>query len=111
MRSMARIMTPVWMVVAVGLSCSIVLGQAQDAKAPDPKPSPKQPPKPPQKEEFLPVDKILTQAVKNIAVRYNLNAEQHEFTDQLMTREVHKFLREHRQEVWPVLRDLIRWQM
>lgn len=61
-------------------------------------------------EEFLPVEQIMTQAVRNISIRYNLNEEQTQLTDQLMRREVRKFLRDHHEQVWPVLRDFIRYQ-
>jgi hypothetical protein len=53
------------------------------------------------------VEKIMEQAVKNIARRYNLNEAQTIETDKLMKREVQKFLKEHEAEVWPVIRDLI----
>ncbi len=56
------------------------------------------------------VDAIMAQAVRNIAVRYNLNDGQMEKTHQLMKREVEAFLRDHEEEVWPVIRDLIHSQ-
>lgn len=52
------------------------------------------------------IDKIMEQAVANIARRYNLNDVQTQETDMLMKREVYKFLREHESEVWPAIRDL-----
>jgi len=53
------------------------------------------------------VEKIMEQAVRNIALRYNLNDEQTGYTQELMRREVTRFLKEHEDEVWPVIRDLI----
>lgn len=53
------------------------------------------------------VEKIMEQAVRNIARRYNLNEAQTIETDKLMKKEVQKFLKEHEAEVWPVIRDLI----
>lgn len=53
------------------------------------------------------VEKIMEQAVRNIARRYNLNEAQTIETDKLMKREVQKFLKDHEAEVWPVIRDLI----
>jgi len=52
------------------------------------------------------VPKILTQAVNNISRRYNLNKAQHEFTQGMMEREVYRFLREHQDQVYPLIRDL-----
>jgi len=53
------------------------------------------------------VEKIMEQAVKNIARRYNLNEAQVAETDKLMKREVQKFLKDNEATVWPVIRDLI----
>lgn len=53
------------------------------------------------------VERIMAQAVRNIAVRYNLNAEQSAETRKIMTDRVHQFLREHEDQVWPVIRELI----
>ena len=53
----------------------------------------------------------MKQAVRNIAARYNLNDKQTEFTDELMTREVHRFLREHEAVIWPLIRDLLAAQL
>jgi len=57
------------------------------------------------------VEKIMKEAVRNIARRYNLNEAQTAETDKLMTREVHKFLKEHEAEVWPAIRDLLAVQL
>lgn len=57
------------------------------------------------------VERICETAVNNIALRYNLNAEQKAWTEQLMKREVQKFLREHEEEVWPAIRDLLAAQL
>lgn len=57
------------------------------------------------------IERIVEQAVKNIARRYNLNSAQLEETDKLMKREVRKFLKEHEAVVWPLIRDLLVAQM
>lgn len=61
--------------------------------------------------EFPTVEKIMDQAVRNIGVRYNLNAAQLESTGDLMRSRVKGFLREHHDEIWPVIRDLIAAQL
>ncbi len=53
------------------------------------------------------VEKIMDQAVRNIARRYNLNEAQTQKTDEIMKREVRRFLKEHEKEVWPLMRDLL----
>jgi len=53
------------------------------------------------------VDRILDTAVSNIARRYNLNSLQREKTAEIMNREVYRFLREHEDEVWPLVRDFL----
>lgn len=53
------------------------------------------------------VERIMEQAVRNIAVRYNLNEEQTEETRRIMTKGVHGFLRDHEDQVWPVIRELL----
>ena len=53
------------------------------------------------------VEKIMEQAVRNIAVRYNLNEEQSGETRKIMTKGVQQFLREHEDQVWPVIRELL----
>lgn len=50
----------------------------------------------------------IDQAVQGIARRYNLNKEQTEATRDLWRREVESFLREHENEVWPVILDVMR---
>jgi len=50
---------------------------------------------------------IMNEAVKNIARRYNLNEAQRQKTDEIMKRDVNKFLKEHEAQVWPIIRDLM----
>jgi hypothetical protein len=57
------------------------------------------------------IDKIMEQAVRNIARYYNLNEAQTQETDKLMKREVKRFLKEHEQEVWPLIRALLPAQL
>lgn len=58
--------------------------------------------------ESATVEKIMEQAVRNLTMRYNLNEQQTKKTQEIMSREVHKFLREHENDVWPVIRDLLK---
>jgi len=53
------------------------------------------------------IEMIMNEAVKSIARRYNLNEAQTQKTDEIMKRDVNKFLKEHEADVWPVIRDLI----
>lgn len=53
------------------------------------------------------VEGIMTQAVKNIARRYNLNDEQTAYTDKMMKERVTQFLKEHEKDVWPIIRELL----
>ncbi len=57
------------------------------------------------------VETIRRAAVKNIATRYNLNERQIMLTDELMEREVYRFLSEHEETVWPAIRDLLSCQL
>ncbi len=61
--------------------------------------------------EFPTVEKIMDRAVQNIGVRYNLNAAQLQETGDLMRSRVKGFLRDHHDEIWPVIRDLIAAQL
>lgn len=49
----------------------------------------------------------MTQAVNNIARRYNLNDEQRAHTEKLMKERVTKFLKDNENEVWPIIRELL----
>ncbi len=57
------------------------------------------------------VETIRKAAVRNIAARYNLNELQAKLTDELMEREVYRFLAEHEETVWPMIRDLLACQL
>lgn len=57
------------------------------------------------------IEGICDQAVSNIAARYNLNEAQTVETRKLMKREVEKFIREHENEIWPLIRSLLASQM
>ncbi|MBI4717498.1 MAG: hypothetical protein HY763_06820 [Planctomycetes bacterium] len=57
------------------------------------------------------IETILTNAVRGISARYNLNEAQTAETDALMKREVFKFLQDHEAEVWPLIRDLLAAQL
>jgi hypothetical protein len=50
---------------------------------------------------------IMNEAVKNIAKRYNLNEAQRQKTDDIMKRDVNKFLKDHEAQVWPIIREFM----
>ena len=53
------------------------------------------------------VERIVDQAVINIGRRYNLNNDQLEKTGQIMKTYVNGFLKEHEEEIWPAIRELL----
>lgn len=57
------------------------------------------------------IEGILNTAVRNISRRYNLNETQTRYTDEMMKTEVNRFLLEHEDEVWPIIRDLLSTQV
>ena len=57
------------------------------------------------------IELIMDQAVENLARRYNLNDEQKRKTDEIMRRRVSQFLKDHENDVWPVIRDLLASQL
>ncbi len=57
------------------------------------------------------IEMIMEQAVRNIAIRYNLSDDQTEITRKMMKDGVYRFLEEHEQEVWPIIRDLLASQL
>lgn len=94
--------------------CSLAWAQEDDV------PPTKKPQQPPQSQNqaadpnaitTVTVEKIMDQAVKNIAKRYNLNDEQIKLTDEMMKTRVRKFLKEHEAEVWPLIREMLLTQM
>ncbi len=58
----------------------------------------------------LPVDDMIRQAAENVSRRYNLNGDQAQFTQDMMAARVYKFLDEHEDEIWPIIRDMSRYQ-
>lgn len=61
-------------------------------------------------EGFWNVPGILETAVNNISRRYNLNEQQREITNEMMTTRVTKFLDDYQDQLWPLIRDLIMYQ-
>jgi len=53
------------------------------------------------------IGRIVDQAVVNIGRRYNLNDRQLEETDRIMKKRVNGFLKEHEEEIWPAIRELL----
>lgn len=109
---------------AVLMACTAV-AVGQQVQKPEPQPPATQPTAPPANPgadvatalesgstpTSATVEKIMEEAVKNIARRYNLNEAQTAETDKLMKREVSRFLKEHEAEVWPAIRDLLAAQL
>jgi hypothetical protein len=59
---------------------------------------------------LLPVESMIRQAAENVSRRYNLNREQTQFTQDILAKRVNKFLEEHEDEIWPIIRDMARYQ-
>lgn len=108
--------------LSVGFLCVTLIGTASLGQTPQPAPAttPKQPSGQAEAIKALEagstpaaatIEKIMEQAVRNVARRYNLNEAQTAETERLMKREVHKFLKEHEAEVWPAIRDLLAVQL
>ena len=57
------------------------------------------------------IEMVCEQAVRNIAMRYNLNEEQTAETQKLMKREVNKFFRDHEDAIWPLIRSMFTAQL
>ena len=109
-------------VVCVLVGCVVFWGGTGRAEEPEKSKSPEKPQKPAivdaaealdsgKTPAAATIDRIMEQAVRNIAARYNLNDVQTEETDKLMKREVYRFLKEHENEVWPIIRDLLKSQL
>jgi hypothetical protein len=56
------------------------------------------------------VDALIEQAVKNVSARYNLNEEQERVTRAMMFDGVRKFLETHKNDIWPLVRALSKYQ-
>ncbi len=57
------------------------------------------------------VERMVEVAVQGVAARYNLNEAQRAATEEIMKRDVQKFLKDHEAEVWPLIRDLLKYQL
>ncbi len=57
---------------------------------------------------LFPVDDMINQATDNISRRYNLNDAQRKATQKMMHERVNRFLSEHQDEMYPLIRDLTR---
>lgn len=99
-----------WSVVVLG-SVAAAIGQTSERKSEPFPPEKVEPAKAKAEVEgFWPVDALTEQAVKRIAFRYNLNDEQTEFTRDMMNTRVKKFLDDHQDDIWPLIRDLAYYQ-
>ena len=92
----------------LGVMALPVAAQDQAETAPPPASPTIEPTVQPKSINTATIDKIMEQAVRNISRRYNLNEEQRKKTDEIMRRDVLQFLREHENEVWPLIQDLFR---
>ena len=59
-------------------------------------------------ERIFQIDTMIDQAVNNVSARYNLNRTQHEITRRMMHEGVKAFLRDHQDQIYPLIRDLAR---
>ena len=57
------------------------------------------------------VDSMILQAADNVSRRYNLNAQQAAYTRKMMVERVTRFLNENQDQIWPLVRDLARYQL
>jgi len=77
------------------------------SRAEDPKPKTGEPAQTIDPGDKATVERIMDTAVNNIARRYNLSARQTDKTREIMYREVTRFLRDHEDQVWPLIRDFL----
>ncbi len=99
----------VW-VLFVAIAFWVPAGQAEEPQKPV-EPNPVEDLKTGARPAAATLELIMKRAVHNIAARYNLNDVQTEETDKLMKREVYRFLEQHENEVWPIIRDLLAAQL
>ena len=93
-------------------------GTAVFAQAPEENPKPRQDPPPANGLNLQPsvaqsmatIERMIEAAVRGVASTYNLNDEQRRVTEEIMKRDVQKFLKDHESEVWPLIRELIAMQ-
>ena len=57
--------------------------------------------------QSLDVDGLVSQAANNVSQRYNLNARQRERAQQMFQEGVNRFLVEHQDEIYPLMRDMV----
>lgn len=57
------------------------------------------------------VDSMILQAADNVSRRYNLSPQQTEFTRKMFQEKVTRFLEENQEQIWPLVRDLARYQL
>lgn len=60
--------------------------------------------------EYPTVERMMNIAVENIGKRYNLSEEQLEKTREIMYRDVTSFLQEHHNDIWPLIRQVLKYQ-
>ncbi|KAB2948909.1 MAG: hypothetical protein F9K17_04945 [Phycisphaerae bacterium] len=92
------------LVAATGFSASPTVVAQSDAASKDKA-------APASGDDMLGLEKILDAITKNLTVRYNLSEDQAVFTRDLLGTRVRKFLQEHQREAWPILRELMHYQM
>ena len=57
------------------------------------------------------IDSMIHQAADNVSRRYNLNPQQADYTKKMMIERVTRFLEENQDQIWPLVRDLARFQL
>jgi hypothetical protein len=58
----------------------------------------------------LDIDGLILQASYNVSTRYNLNESQHAASEGIFQKHINKFLVEHQDEIYPLIRDIVRQQ-
>lgn len=104
--------------VAWSVPFFLLSGYALMAQAPEQKPAPRKTPPPanglnlqPSVEQSMAtIERMIEAAVRGVASTYNLNDEQRRVTEEIMKRDVQKFLKDHESQVWPLIRELIAMQ-
>lgn len=105
--------------IAVVLLFAAFMGPVLYGQTPEEKPKSSQEPAPSNGLNLQPsvaqsmatIERMIEVAVQGVAARYNLNEEQRRHTEEIMKRDVQKFLKDHEAEVWPLIRDLLAAQL
>lgn len=97
--------------VTTGLSVFAQTGDGKQAPKKEPAPANGLNLQPSVAQSMATVERMVEAASKGVAARYNLNEAQRQATEEIMKRDVQKFLKDHEAEVWPLIRDLLKYQL